>query len=237
LAAALRGAGNTVVPAAVILLGVFVLLPLSPALILGFGPFPRLGVAGAGFAVVTYYVVAAIVLIAYLRSARAPLNLPFDPSLIQWRLLKDILRVGGLSAVGTVQANLTVILVTGAVGLFGTHAIAGYGIASRLDYVQIPLLFALGTAALTMVGINIGAGRPKRAERIAWIAAIFAAAVTESIGLVVTVFARVWLTLFSIEPEVLATGTTYFHIVAPFYGISGFGMILYFAGQGARCAR
>jgi MATE family, multidrug efflux pump len=175
LAAALRGAGNTVVPAAVILLSVFVLVPLSPALILGWGPFPRLGVAGAGFAVVTYYVVATIMLIAYLRSARATLRLPFDPSLIEWRLLKDILRVGGLSAVGTVQANLTVILVTGAVGLFGTHAIAGYGIASRLDYVQIPLLFALGTAALTMVGINIGAGRPKRAERIAWIAAVFAA--------------------------------------------------------------
>ena len=50
LAAALRGAGHTVVPAAVILLSVFVLLPLSPALILGFGPFPRPGVAGAGFA-------------------------------------------------------------------------------------------------------------------------------------------------------------------------------------------
>jgi Na+-driven multidrug efflux pump len=103
LAAALRDAGNTVVPAAVILLSVFVLVPLSPALILGWGPFPRLGVAGAGFAVVTYYVVATIMLIAYLRSARATLRLPFDPSLIEWRLLKDILRVGGLSAVGTVQ--------------------------------------------------------------------------------------------------------------------------------------
>jgi putative MATE family efflux protein len=233
LAAALRGAGNTVAPAAVILLSVFVLVPLSPALILGWEPFPRLGVAGAALAVVTYYVVATIVLIAYLRSAKAILRLPFDPRLIEWRLLKDILRVGGLSAVGTVQGSLTVILVTGAIGLFGTHAIAGYGIASRLDYVQIPLLFAFGTATLTMVGINIGAGRPKRAERIAWIAAVFAAAVTELIGLVVMVFPRAWLTLFSTEPEVLATGTVYFDVVAPFYGVSGLGMILYFAGQGA----
>ena len=71
LAAALRGAGNTVVPAAVILLGVFVLLPLSPALIFGWGPFPRLGVMGAGLAVVVYYLVGAIVLIVYMRSARA----------------------------------------------------------------------------------------------------------------------------------------------------------------------
>jgi putative MATE family efflux protein len=233
LAAALRGAGNTIAPAAVILLGVFVLLPLSPALIFGWGPFPRLGVAGAGVAVVVYYFISAIVLIAYLRSARSSLRLPFDASLIKWRLLSDILRVGGLSAVGTIQSNLTVVLVTGAVGLFGTDAIAGYGIASRLDYIQIPLLFALGSAALTMVGVNIGAGQIKRAERIAWVAALFAAGVTELLGLFVAIFPQAWLMLFSDNPEVLAAGSIYFRSVAPFYGVVGLGMLLYFAGQGA----
>jgi putative MATE family efflux protein len=233
LAAALRGAGNTVVPAAVILLGVFVLLPLSPALIFGWGPFPRLGVTGAGLAVVIYYLVAAIVLTVYMRSAQAALHLPLDATLIKWRLLGDILRVGGLSAIGTIQANLTVVLVTGAVGLFGTDAIAGYGIASRLDYIQIPLLFALGSAALTMVGVNIGAGQVRRAERIAWVAAFFAAGVTEMLGLFVALFPHAWLTLFSGNAEVLAAGSTYFRTVAPFYGISGLGMLLYFAGQGA----
>jgi putative MATE family efflux protein len=233
LAAALRGAGNTMAPAAIILLGVFVLLPLSPALIFGWGPFPRLGVTGAGVAVVVYYLIGAIVLIAYLRSAKTSLRLPFDFSLINRRRLGDILRVGGLSAIGTIQSNLTVVLVTGAVGLFGTDAIAGYGIASRLDYIQIPLLFALGSAALTMVGVNIGAGQIRRAERIAWAAALFAAGVTELLGLVVTIFPDVWLKLFSSNPEVLAAGAIYFRTVAPFYGLSGLGMLLYFAGQGA----
>jgi putative MATE family efflux protein len=233
LAAALRGAGNTVVPAAVIFIGIFVLLPLSPMLIFGWGPFPKLGVAGAGLAVVTYYLVAAAVLIGYLRSGRGTLRLPLDVRRIEWRLLADILRVGGLSAVGTIQANLTVILVTGIVGLFGTNAIAGYGIASRLDYILIPLLFALGTAALTMVGTNFGAGQVARAERIAWIGAFFAAGMTELIGVTAAIFPRVWLSLFSTEPTVLATGELYLHIVAPFYGIFGFGMLLYFAGQGA----
>jgi putative MATE family efflux protein len=233
LAAALRGAGNTVAPAAVILLGVFVLLPLSPALIFGWGPFPRLGVMGAGVAVVVYYLVSAIVLIAYMRSARTSLYLPFDARLIKWRLLGDILRVGGLSAIGTIQANLTVVLITGAVGLFGTDAIAGYGIASRLDYIQIPLLFALGSAALTMVGVNIGAGQVRRAERIAWVAAFFAGTVTGILGLFVALFPHAWLTMFSTNTEVLAAGSLYFRTVAPFYGISGLGMLLYFAGQGA----
>ena len=138
-----------------------------------------------------------------------------------------------MSAVGTIQSNLTVVLVTGAVGLFGTDAIAGYGIASRLDYIQIPLLFALGSAALTMVGVNIGAGRIERAERIAWIAALFAGGATELLGIAVTVFPQAWLTVFSANPEVLAAGTIYFHNVAPFYGVAGFGLLLYFAGQGA----
>ena len=233
MAAALRGAGNTVVPAAVIFIGIFVLLPLSPTLIFGWGPFPKLGVAGAGLAVVTYYLVAATVLIGYLRSGRGTLRLPFDVRRIERRLLADILRVGGLSAVGTIQANLTVILVTGVVGLFGTDAIAGYGIASRLDYILIPLLFALGTAALTMVGTNFGAGQVARAERIAWISAFFAAGMTELIGVAAAIFPRAWLSLFSSEPAVLATGEIYLHTVAPFYGIFGFGMLLYFAGQGA----
>jgi Na+-driven multidrug efflux pump len=148
-------------------------------------------------------------------------------------LLSDILRVGGLSAVGTIQANLTVILVTGAVGAFGTDAIAGYGIASRLDYILVPLLFALGTAALTMVGINFGAGQVQRAERIAWIAALFGAGITELIGLAAAVFPHAWLTLFSTDPSVLAAGTLYLRTVGPFYGMVGLGMLLYFAGQGA----
>jgi len=233
LSAALRGAGNTIVPAAVTLGAVVVLLPLSPALIFGWGGFPRLGVMGAGVAVVAYYLVATLVLILYLRSGRSALRLPFDPRRIERRLFGDILGVGTLSAIGTIQANLTVVLVTGAVGLFGTDAIAGYGIASRLDYILIPLLFGLGTAVLTMVGVNIGAGETARAERIAWVGGLLAAGVTEIIGLAAAIFPQAWLGLFSSDPAVLAAGTLYLRIVAPFYGIFGIGMLLYFAGQGA----
>ena len=122
LAAALRGAGNTVAPAAVILLGVFVLLPLSPALIFGWGPFPRLGVAGAG-ARGRRLLSRRRDCVDRLHAFRQNLVAPaLDARLIKWRLLGDILRVGGLSAIGTIQANLTVVLVTGAVGLFGTDA-------------------------------------------------------------------------------------------------------------------
>jgi putative MATE family efflux protein len=233
LAAALRGAGNVRAPALITLLGALVIVPLSPALIFGWGPLPRLGVAGAGTAVVVYYIAASAALILYLRSGRAGLALSFDLRRLEWRLFGEVLRVGGLSAVGTIQMNLTVALVTGLVGLFGAEAVAGYGIASRVDYLLIPLLFGLGTSALTMVGTNIGAGQFARARRIAWTGAILSAAITEAIGIAVAVFPHAWLGLFSADPDVLATGTRYFRAVAPFYGFTGLGMLLYFAGQGA----
>jgi putative MATE family efflux protein len=233
LAAAMRGSGNVAVPAAVTLGTVFVFLPLSPALIFGFGPFPPLGVAGAGLAVVICYLAAAVVLLGCLLSRRSALRLTFDRKRIEWRLLANMLRVGGLSALMPIQSNLTVLLVTGTAGLFGTAAIAGYGIASRLDYLMISLLFGLGSAVVTMVATNMGAEQPERARRIAWIGAFVAAAATEAIGLAAAVFPRGWLGLFTSAPDVLATGSLYLSIVAPFYGFLGLGLMVYYAGQGA----
>lgn len=232
LSSALRGAGNVIVPAFVIFLGAIILLPLSPALIFGWGPFPRLGVAGGGAAVVIYYVLAALVLVLYLRSSRSLLKLRI--ARLEWRLFKDILAVGVWAAIGTVQVNLTVTIVTAAVGLFGADAIAGYGIASRIDYIQIPLIFGLGTAMVTMVGINIGADQLERARRIAWIGAAIAFGVTECIGLAAVAFPHAWIGLFSDDSKVLAMGTLYLRNVAPAYGAVGLGLALYFASQGAK---
>jgi Na+-driven multidrug efflux pump len=232
LSSALRGAGEVKVPAKVSLAGAAVLVPLSPALILGWGPFPRLGVAGGGVAVVIYYLVAVLMLFLYMRSPRSPLALKMAP--LSGRLSKDILGVGLLSAIGTLQVNLTVTIVTAVVGRFGAAAIAGYGIASRLDYVQIPLLFGLGTAIVTMVGINVGANQRDRARRIAWIGGAVAFSVTEAIGVLVAIFPRAWLGIFSQEPEVLSQGALYLHNMAPVYGAVGLSMALYFASQGMK---
>jgi len=231
LAASLRGAGDVRTPALVIFAGALIVVPSSPALIFGFGPIPKLGIAGAGVAVVIYYVLATVALVAYMRSARSPVRLA--SARLRWSLFKDILGVGGLSAIGTVQVNLTVAIITGLVGAFGTEALAGYGMAARLDYILIPILFALGTATLTMVGANIGAGQFERARRIAWTAALLAAGVTEAVGILAALFPHVWVGIFTSDATALATGASYLRVVGPFYGFVGLGMLLYFAGQGA----
>ncbi|MBZ4394121.1 MULTISPECIES: MATE family efflux transporter [unclassified Myxococcus] len=230
LAAALRGAGNVKLPAKVTLAGAGVLVVISPALIFGVGPLPALGIAGAGLAMDLFYLGAALWLLKHLASGRTSLRL--SPARLEGRLVRDILRVGLPTAFSAVQPNLTVIIVTGAVGLFGVEALAGYGIASRLDYLLVPLLFGLGTAVLTMVGTNAGAGQLERARRTAWVGAWLGFGVTSAIGLVVAVAPGLWLHLFSQDPAVLAPGALYLRIVAPFYGLLGLGFVLGFASQG-----
>ncbi len=230
LAAALRGAGEVRLPATVTLVGAAVVIPLSPALIFGIGPLPGMGIAGAGLAVGLYYTGAAIVLLRYFLRGQGVLTLRAAP--LRRVMFGAILRVGAVSALGALTANLTILLVTGAVGAFGVHALAGYGIASRVDWLLIPLLFGLGSAVVTMVGASTGAGAHGRARRVAWQAALIATVVTECVGVLASVFARDWIGMFTADADVLAAGVAYIHVVAPSYGALALGMTLYFACQG-----
>ena len=230
LSAALRGAGNFRVPATVTLAGTAVLIVLSPALIFGFGPIPRLGVAGAGVAVSAFYLGAAIVLARYLWSGAAVLRM--RPVKLQRRYFAEILQVGLLGGLNAIQPNVAALVVTAAVGVFGIDALAGYGAASRLDYVLVPILFGLGTAVVTMVGISVGAGDMVRARRVAWTGAIVGFAFSEAVGLTVSGWPEAWLHLFSKEPGVVGAGVTYLRTVGPAYGALGLGMLLGFAAQG-----
>jgi len=175
LANVIRGTGNMAIPAIVTCAGAAVLIPVSPCLIFGWGPFPRLGVAGGAVAVVVYYAVGSVALAAYLWSGRSVVRLAWAGLGFRWPLFRDILRVGAVAALVTVQTNLTIAIATGLVGRFGPAAIAGYGTGSRVEYLLIPLVFGLGGPLVAMVGTNIGAGQRDRAVRAAWIGAALAA--------------------------------------------------------------
>ena len=233
LANVIRGTGNMVVPAVVTSAGAAALIPLSPCLIFGWGPFPRLGVAGGAVAVIAYYVFGSLALAAYLRAGRSVVRLSFTDVRFRWPLFRDILRVGAVAALITVQTNLTIAIATGFVGRFGPAAIAGYGIGSRLEYLLVPLVFGLGGPLVAMVGTNIGAGRSDRALRAAWIGAGIAAGLTEIIGLCAAAVPHAWLSLFGTDPAMLDAGSRYLRAVGPFYGLFGLGLALYFASQGA----
>ncbi len=233
LGAVVRGTGNMALPATVMVANGALYLVLSPALIMGWGPMPRLGIAGAGLASVTAFALGSGIFAVYLASGKSLVTLSPVRHRPRWSLFREILRVGAPGSLNTVLTNLTIVLVTALVGPFGPPALAGYGMGARLEYLQIPLVFGLGAALVTMVGTNVGAGQLARAQRVAWVGAGLAAAVTGSVGLFGAFFPRVWLALFSANADVLAVGTLYLRIVGPLYGFFGVGLALYFASQGA----
>jgi Na+-driven multidrug efflux pump len=228
----IRGTGNMLVPAMVISAGVIVLVPLSPCLIFGVGPFPELGVAGAGLALVLFYAAGTAVLLWYILSGRNIARFRLTP--LRWPLFRDILAVGAVAAITSLQTNVTIALATALVAsAAGTNAIAGYGTGVRLEYLLIPVIFGLGAPLVALVGTNIGAGQKQRALRIALVGGAIAFAISETLGLIAGLWPQAWLALFSPDPHVIETGSAYLRIVGPTYGFFGLGMALYFASQGA----
>ncbi|MEJ1976153.1 MAG: MATE family efflux transporter [Acetobacteraceae bacterium] len=232
LGSIIRGTGNMLVPGLVFCGGAVLLIPLSPCLIFGFGPFPALGIAGGGVALLVYYVAGTAILGWYVASGH---NLArFRLTRLHWALLREILAVGAVAAVNTIQINVTIAVTMAFVATHaGPGAVAGFGTGTRLEYLLPPLAFGLGAPLVALVGTNIGAGQTARALRIALIGGTLAFAMTEAIGVTAAIWPQGWLTLFGHDPEMLAVGTAYLHRVGPFYGFFGLGIALYFASQGA----
>jgi putative MATE family efflux protein len=226
LSSVLRGSGNMLTPALTLIGAALVHLPLSGILVL------RIGIGGAGIAYVTTFSIAALVMAAVVwrSSLLAPRRGDWA---LEWRLFREILRVGAVSSLSAIQTVLTAVILTGFVGRHGAAALAGYGVGLRLELLQIPLVFAVGQALVVLVGTHIGAGRAERAKRIAWVGAGFAASISLVIAIVASIFPLAWVGLFSDDVAVLENGSSYLRTVAPFYPMLAAGIALYFASQGA----
>jgi len=232
LASALIGSGNTMVPPLISILALAA-VPLSAVLMFGGGPIPPQGIAGAGIAFACYVFLAAVALIAYTRSTRTTLRLPFDLRLLNWRLMGEILRVGGPSCVSAAIPMFSLMLITSVVARFGDSAVAGFGIAIRVDFVLLPLYISICTGVLPMVGTNVGAKQIQRARQIAWTGAFIAASIGGAAGLLLVAAPQMWMRLFSSDLEVLAAGALYLHIMGALYPVTAFGIVLGAAAQGA----
>jgi putative MATE family efflux protein len=229
---AVRGTGNMGLPAAVIVGSVIQHVVFSPLLIFGWGPFPALGPAGAGWGLVISFGAGSLVLFAHLRSARSLVTLSFRGISLRWGLFAQILKVGVPGLINVLITNLSVVVLTGIAGHLGRDVAIGYAMGARLEYILIPLAFGFGTAIVAMVGTNWGARQYRRAYQIAWAGGAVVGAACASIGLVVAVFPALWMGLFTNDTGLIHVGSEYLRIVGPIYGFYGIGMALYFATQG-----
>ena len=232
-ASVIRGSGNMPVPSATFLAVAVLQVLAGGALGLGWGPFPRLGMPGVAAGQVVAYAAGAVFLFAYLRSPRSRVRLSVRATPLRPELMHDILKVGALACVSPLQTVLTILILTWLVAQFGTTALAGYGIGTRLEFLLIPIAFAIGVASVPLVGMAIGAGKVSRARRATWIAAALASAILGAIGFAVAIVPDLWTHQFTQDPEVLASAALYFHWAGPCYALFGLGLCLYFSSLGA----
>ena len=225
-----RGTGAMMVAAAVVVINATVHVACAPALILGVGGFPSLGVTGAGIGVVLSYAAGTLVLIAYLASRRAAVW--FARAKFERRQFDAILSVGALSSVNTFQNQALYIVLGILAASFGGAALAGYGAAARLEMTLMPLVFTVGAASVTMIGANMGAGQRARAIRTAWTAGAIGGVIAGAVGLLGALFAPQWMAFFTADPAINAIGASYLLINGPVYVLLGAGAALFFASQG-----
>ncbi len=233
LSALLRGAGDSLRPTHIGLVTAAVYVALSAGLSLGLGNWPGLGIVGLAAAANIATAVSLALLWRVVRQGGLGFVPVFAGLRLQRRLFGEILHVGLLGSVTTLTASLTAALVTGLVGSFGTAALAGYGIAMRLEFMVAPLAFGIGTGLTTLVGAAAGAQDWRRAIRVAWTGGLIAFAGIGTIGWTVALVPGTWSRLFASDPAVIDASVACITRVAPFYCLFGLGLTLNFASQGA----
>ncbi len=213
--ACFRGSGDTKTPMKVLLVGLGLHIVLDPLLIFGIGPFPRMETNGAALATFLSEGVAASIYVFLLIRGKLRFRFSLFPKLnLDLSLVKKILKIGlPLSASGIIFI-LVYILLNKVTATFGTEAIAALGIGNRMESLSFLTCFGFSQAAAALVGQNLGARKPERAERCAWRTVQIVVLITGFISVMFFVFPR-WIASFFIsDPKVVEIAIDYLRILA-----------------------
>ena len=226
----LRGLGDTYTPAKAIIIAGLIQIIMSGLFTLGLADIVDLGVTGPAAAMIISHALAVFFLLPKIIGSNALLSR--QNCLFNWSAIYRILKVGGLGLLNSITIALTIVIITTFVAGFGTDALAGYGLGSRLELMLVPISFGIGAALTAAVGTNIGANQYNRARSIAKAGAFVTFFLTGVLGVVVAIIPWVWVDLFAVSGTAELFASSYLMIVAPFYGFFAGGMSLYFASQG-----
>lgn len=228
-----RGAGDAAIAMRLLWVSNIINLILDPCLIFGLGPFPRLGVTGAALATFTgrsigvgYQFYRLLKGTERIRVLARQIRLHFD---VLWRLVR-------ISLTGILQfaiAHTSWIGLVRIVSIFGAAALAGYTIAIRIVIFVILPSWGLSNAAATLVGQNLGAGKPDRAEAAVWRTGFYNMLFLGAVGVFFIVFANSIVQLFISDPSVIPLGATCLRIISCGNIGYAYGMVMLQAFNGA----
>jgi putative MATE family efflux protein len=228
----LRGMGDMRSAAWITVLRAVAVLPLFIILVFGWAPIPGFGMVGAAAAMLTYYALGVIGMVAYLQTERSVVHLRLSGFRPKWQLFHRILKVASPSSVQILVNGFALIAITTFVARFGVEALAGYGLASRLELLISSLVLAFGVGTTTMVGVCVGAGLVDRARRVTFVSCILAAAVFGVLGLGVSLSGRWIAEQFTHAEKVVLAASRYFHVTGLVYGFTAVSVMLFSAYQG-----
>lgn len=225
-AAILHALGEAKIPAQAMLLITLITLTLEPFLIFGLGPFQGFGVAGAAITLVVCYAAASGYLFTVLARGHKGTKISFRGMRVDWYLLWKIFKIGLPRAFQRSFRAFADIAMIKIVAGFGTRTLAAYGVAARILVLVHSPGWAMAGVASTLVGQNLGAQKPERAERSAWLAFLVYASILAVIAFIFLSSGSAIVGFFNKDPEVIRQGTMLLQITSPFYIFLALAMVL-----------
>ena len=229
-----RGAGDAAIAMRVLWFANTINIVLGPCLIFGLGPFPEMGVTGAATATTIGRGCGVLYQLFHLTRPGGRLQVTRDSTGASIAdTMRSILRISGTATfqnfVNTASWMGLIKILSG----FGSAAVAGNTIGIRIVLFALLPSFGVSNAAATLVGQNLGAGRPDRAEAAAWKAGLYNTMCLGVVGVLFLVFAPFLIGIFTSDPEVAPYGVRCLRIVAAGFFFYGYGMVLTQAFNGA----
>ena len=214
ISAVLQGAGDAATPMLVLAGSTVLNIILDPLFIFGFAFIPALGVNGAAWATVLSRGIGSLVALEVLLRGRSRVHVRMRYFRIDLETISRILRIGVPASTQMVLRGAVNLVMIAIVAGFGTYAVAAYGSGQRLFMLAMMPGFALGMASGTLVGQNLGAGRPEKAALSAWTTVGYYSIFMFFMAFVFINFAPYLIVLFNNDPQVVRIGTSFLRVTA-----------------------
>jgi len=229
-----RGAGNAAIAMRVLLLANFFNLILDPILIFGWGPIPGFGVEGAAFSTNIGRGLGVAIQLYYLFFGKSIVRFSKNNFKVDWGIIVQVIKVSAGSTGQFLISSASWVFLARIISHFGSAAMAGYTMALRVIIFTILPSWGMANASATLVGQNLGAGRPDRAEKSVWKSGLYNMIFLSFVMVTFLFFSSPILRFcFTADEEVYANGIRCMQIVALGYLFYGYGMVISQSFNGA----